>query len=49
VLAGAGSWNFWNFALFRAITGAGIGIEYSAVDVPTTLRSRIDMPVNGNF
>src|ERR1051326_9446929 len=26
------SWNFWSYALFRAITGAGIGGEYAAMN-----------------
>ena len=26
------SWNFWSFALFRMLAGAGIGGEYSAVN-----------------
>ena len=31
-IASGCSWDFWSFALFRFITGAGIGGEYSAVN-----------------
>ncbi|HZZ07528.1 MAG TPA: MFS transporter, partial [Candidatus Binataceae bacterium] len=49
------SWNFWSFALFRFITGAGIGGEYSAVNsaidelIPARFRGRIDLMINGSF
>jgi MFS family permease len=49
------SWNLPSFALFRFITGAGIGGEYSAVNsaidelIPARLRGRIDLIVNGSF
>src|SRR4029453_15186397 len=26
------SWNFWSYAAFRALTGAGIGGEYAAIN-----------------
>jgi MFS family permease len=26
------AWDFWSFALFRVLTGAGIGGEYAAVN-----------------
>src|SRR6202048_5041191 len=34
VLLTATSWSFWSFALFRAITGFGIGGGYSALHSP---------------
>jgi MFS family permease len=49
------SWNLASFALFRFITGMGIGGEYSAVNsaidelIPARLRGRIDLLVNGSF
>jgi MFS family permease len=49
------SWDFWSFALFRALTGAGIGGEYSAINsavqefVPARLRGRTDLFVNGSY
>ena len=54
-LASALSWSFASFAVFRALTGAGIGGEYSAVNsaidelVPARLRGRIDLGVNGTY
>ena len=47
--------DFWSFALFRALTGAGIGGEYAAINsaiqelVPARLRGRTDLLVNGSF
>jgi MFS family permease len=55
VLLSALSWSFWSFALFRVITGLGIGGEYSAVNsaidelIPARYRGRIDLIVNGSF
>jgi MFS family permease len=49
------SWNLASFALFRFVTGMGIGGEYSAVNsaidelIPARLRGRIDLIVNGSF
>ncbi len=53
--ATAASWNFWSFALFRFLTGAGIGGEYAAINsaiqefVPARFRGRTDLAVNGSF
>ncbi|WP_428486012.1 MFS transporter [Rhodopila sp.] len=49
------SWNFWSFAIFRMITGAGIGGEYAAVNatiqemIPARRRGFTDLVVNGSF
>jgi MFS family permease len=49
------AWSFASFALFRAVTGAGIGGEYSAVNsaidelLPARLRGRTDLAVNGTY
>src|SRR6202000_2347729 len=53
VLLSAVSWNFWSFALFRMLTGMGIGGEYAAVNsaidelIPAKYRGRVDLIVNG--
>jgi MFS family permease len=53
--ATAFSWNFASFAFFRAITGAGIGGEYAAINsaidelIPSRVRGRVDLIVNGTF
>jgi len=55
VLLTAMSWNFLSFAVFRAITGLGIGGEYAAINsaidelIPARYRGRIDLIVNGSF
>ena len=55
VLWSALAWNFASFALFRMLTGIGIGGEYSAVNsaidelIPAKYRGRIDLIVNGSF
>ncbi len=49
------SWNFWSFAIFRFITGAGIGGEYAAVNatiqelIPARRRGFTDLCINGSF
>jgi len=55
VLSSALAWNFLSFALFRMVTGLGIGGEYAAVNsaidelIPAKFRGRIDLIVNGSF
>src|ERR1700761_9392287 len=49
------SWDFWSFAMFRLLTGAGIGGEYAAVNatiqelIPARRRGFTDLVVNGSF
>jgi MFS family permease len=49
------SWNFWSFAIFRFLTGAGIGGEYSAINsaidelIPARVRGWVDLAINGSF
>ncbi len=49
------SWDFWSLALFRMLTGAGIGGEYAAVNatiqelIPARRRGFTDLVVNGSF
>ena len=54
-IASGMAWSFWSFALFRAITGAGIGGEYAAVNatiqelIPARRRGFTDLVINGSF
>lgn len=49
------SWNMVSFALFRFITGAGIGGEYAAINsaidelIPARRRGWVDLIVNGSY
>ena len=49
------SWDFWSFAVFRVLTGAGIGGEYAAINsaiqelIPARFRGRTDLAINGSF
>ena len=53
--ATAFSFDLASFCLFRFLTGAGIGGEYSAINstiqefTPAGLRGRIDLAINGSF
>ncbi|WP_188981156.1 MFS transporter [Pseudomonas matsuisoli] len=54
-IATAFSWSLWSFLLFRFLTGAGIGGEYSAINstiqefTPARFRGWVDLAVNGTF
>ena len=49
------SWDIWSYALFRFLTGAGIGGEYTAINstiqelVPARYRGWTDLVINGSF
>jgi MFS family permease len=49
------SWDAWSFALFRCLTGAGIGGEYTAINstiqelIPARFRGWTDLLINGSF
>ncbi|HEY6860315.1 MAG TPA: MFS transporter [Pseudolabrys sp.] len=53
--ATAASWNLASFALFRFVTGAGIGGEYAAINstiqelIPARVRGWTDLVINGSF
>jgi MFS family permease len=49
------SWNLLSFALFRFVTGSGIGGEYAAISsaidelIPAAYRGRVNLIVNGSY
>jgi MFS family permease len=49
------SWNLVSFMVFRFLTGAGIGGEYSAINsaidelIPARVRGHIDLAINGSW
>jgi MFS family permease len=49
------SWSFASFSLFRALTGAGIGGEYAAINsavdelIPGRVRGHVDLSINASF
>ena len=53
--ATATSWNIASFALFRFVTGTGIGGEYAAINstiqelIPARVRGWSDLVINGSF
>ena len=53
--ATAFSWNFASFTFFRALTGAGIGGEYAAINsavdelIPARVRGHVDLAINATF
>ena len=49
------AWDIWSFMLFRFLTGAGIGGEYTAINstiqelIPARYRGWTDLVINGSF
>ena len=54
-LATAFSWNLASFTIFRALTGAGIGGEYAAINsavdelIPARVRGHVDLLINSTY
>src|SRR3979411_3067265 len=51
----AGAWGFESCAFCRALTGAGSGGEYAAINsaidelIPARVRGRVDLAINGSY
>lgn len=49
------SWSFTSYAVFRTLTGAGIGGEYAAINsaidelIPARVRGQVDLAINSTF
>jgi MFS family permease len=49
------SWDLWSMALFRWITGFGIGGEYAAINsaidelIPARVRGQVNLTINGSY
>jgi MFS family permease len=49
------SWSFASYAVFRALTGAGIGGEYAAINsaidelIPARMRGQVDLIINSTY
>jgi MFS family permease len=49
------AWNFWSFAIFRFLTGNGIGGEYAAINsaidelIPARRRGWTDLSINSSY
>jgi MFS family permease len=49
------AWSYWSYALFRALTGAGIGGEYAAINsaidelIPARARGQVDLAINSTY
>jgi MFS family permease len=54
-IATAFSWNFWSFVIFRFLTGAGLGGEYSAIYsavdelIPARIRGQVALGISGSY
>ena len=49
------AWDYWSFAFFRLLAGAGIGGEYAAINsaidelIPARVRGRVALAINGSW